>query len=92
MISQRIGITTIGARNISLLRSFYKDLGWEETGISSENYSVFRMAGVFLALFPMKELVKDARFEFKYSCAIGLQGHRIDDYSRKVGRCGHHNQ
>ncbi|MBS4174401.1 VOC family protein [Bacillus sp. FJAT-49736] len=60
MIPQRVSLITIGAINLPILRSFYKNLGWEETSVSSDEYAVFKTTGVLLSLFPIKELAKDA--------------------------------
>lgn len=61
---QRVSLITIGAYNVPDLRSFYKRLGWKETEISSDNYAVFKTAGVLLSIFPITELAKDAGVEF----------------------------
>lgn len=60
MVPERVSLITIGARNLPELRKFYQRLGWRETEFSSDNYSVFRTAGVLLSLLPMGELAKDA--------------------------------
>ena len=67
MIPQRVSLITIGAFNLPALRSFYQSLGWEETSISSDNYAVFKTAGVLLSLFPIEELAKDANVEITHS-------------------------
>lgn len=67
MIPQRISLVTIGAFELPRLRSFYQSLGWEETETSSDNYAVFKTAGVLLSLFPIEELAKDAGIEFQLS-------------------------
>jgi predicted enzyme related to lactoylglutathione lyase len=59
MVPQRVSLITIGARELPKLRSFYQKLGWEETEISSDNYCVFKTAGVLLSLFPLEDLIKD---------------------------------
>jgi len=64
MVPQRVSLLTIGAFNLPVLRAFYKSLGWEETEISSDQYAVFKTAGVLLSLFPIAELAKDAGIEF----------------------------
>ncbi|MFC4803076.1 VOC family protein [Neobacillus sp. GCM10023253] len=64
MIPQRVSLVTIGAYNLPALRAFYKSLGWEETEFSSDQYAVFKTAGVLLSLFPIEELAKDAGIEF----------------------------
>jgi len=63
MVPQRISLITIGARDLPSLRAFYKRLGWAETEISSDTYTVFKTAGVLLSLFPIDELARDAGVE-----------------------------
>lgn len=60
MVPERVSLITIGAVNLPELRKFYQRLGWRETEISSDQYSVFRTAGVLLSLFPIEELIKDS--------------------------------
>ena len=67
MVLQRISLITIGAFNLPTLRSFYKNLGWEETETSSDNYAAFKTAGVILSIFPIEELAKDAGIEITRS-------------------------
>lgn len=67
VVIQRVSLITIGAFNLPVLRSFYKKLDWEETEISSDNYAVFKTAGVLLSLFPVEELAKDAGVEIQHS-------------------------
>jgi uncharacterized glyoxalase superfamily protein PhnB len=61
MVHPRISLVTIGAIDLPVLRSFYQKLGWQETEFSNHQFSVFRTAGVMLALFPLTELAKDAQ-------------------------------
>jgi len=67
MVMQRISLLTIGAYHLPTLRSFYKSLGWEETEISSDNYAVFKTAGVILSIYPVEELAKDAGIEILHN-------------------------
>jgi uncharacterized protein len=67
MIQQRVSLLTIGANNLPELRAFYQKLGWDETEFSSDNYAVFKTAGVLLSLFPIEELAKDAGIQFSSS-------------------------
>lgn len=67
MVPQRVSLLTIGAVNLPELRTFYQKLGWTETEISSDNYAVFKTAGVLLSLFPIEELAKDAGIELDSS-------------------------
>ncbi|WP_066319536.1 VOC family protein [Bacillus sp. FJAT-29814] len=64
MVPQRVSLLTIGAYNLPTLRAFYQSLGWHETEFSSDNYAVFKTAGVLVSLFPIAELAKDAGVEF----------------------------
>ncbi|WP_369902342.1 VOC family protein [Bacillus manliponensis] len=65
MVLQRVSLITIGAYHLPTLRAFYKGLGWEETEFSSDNYTAFKTAGVFLTIFPIEELAKDAGVPIK---------------------------
>lgn len=67
MVPQRVSLLTIGAYNLPVLRAFYQSVGWEETEFSSDQYAVFKTAGVLLSLFPITELAKDAGIEFTKS-------------------------
>lgn len=69
MIPQRVSLITIGAIDLPNLRAFYKSLGWEETNVSSDDYAVFKTAGVLLSLFPIEELGKDAGVNISVSQA-----------------------
>lgn len=59
VVPERVSLITIGARNIRTLRAFYQRLGWQETAVSSDEYCVFRTAGVLLSLYPIEQLMKD---------------------------------
>ncbi|MGP3786851.1 VOC family protein [Paenibacillus sp. 1A_MP2] len=72
MVPQRVSLVTIGAMNLPKLRSFYQKLGWSETAISSDQYSVFETTGVLLSLYPIRELEKDTGMTF--SASGGLKG------------------
>lgn len=63
MVPQRVSLLTIGAYHLPSLRAFYQRLGWTETEISSDEYAVFKTAGVILSLFPIEKLAKDAGVE-----------------------------
>ncbi|MEF2245824.1 VOC family protein [Paenibacillus sp. IITD108] len=63
MVPNRVSLITIGAKNLPELRKFYQKLGWSETEISSDQYCVFKTAGVLLSLFPIEELLKDCGLE-----------------------------
>jgi uncharacterized protein len=63
MVPERVSLITIGAHDLPELRQFYQKLGWTETEFSSDDYCVFKTAGVLLSLFPIQELIKDSVLE-----------------------------
>lgn len=67
MVPQRVSLVTISAIDLPVLRAFYKGLGWEETETSSDQYAVFKTAGVLLSLFPADELAKEANIHISKS-------------------------
>ncbi|SEU19485.1 VOC family protein [Paenibacillus sp. NFR01] len=63
MIPAKISLLTIGAYDVAVLRRFYLGLGWAETEISSDDYAVFKTAGVLLSIYPLKSMLEDAGLE-----------------------------
>jgi uncharacterized protein len=55
-------IVTLGVRDFAVERAFYKRLGWPLT-FDSDEFTVFELRGLLLALFPIGQLAKDARVE-----------------------------
>lgn len=97
MVPQRVSLLTIGAYDLPALRAFYQSFGWEETEFSSDNYAVFKTAGVILSLFPIAELAKDAGIEFSHApetfrpvtFAINVDTpEQVDETIRKVREVG----
>lgn len=58
-IPARVSIITLGARDLEILREFYRALGWRELG-KYEHFSAFDTGGAVLALFPIEMLADDA--------------------------------
>ena len=56
----RLSIVTLGARDIGMLRSFYRSLGWREVASSDESWTGYLLGGVLLALFPIGDLTAEA--------------------------------
>lgn len=50
---------TLGARDLAAQRDFYRKLGWPQV-FDSEDFIVFELRGVLLALFPLDKLAADA--------------------------------
>jgi catechol 2,3-dioxygenase-like lactoylglutathione lyase family enzyme len=59
-IPARLSIVTLGARDMNVLRSFYRGLGWPELPIGDDSWTGFLLGGVLLALFPMSDLTDEA--------------------------------
>jgi hypothetical protein len=59
-IPARLSIVTIGARDVSVLRRFYRALGWTEHPISDDGYAAFLLGGAMLALYPLDKLAEEA--------------------------------
>lgn len=55
-------MVTLGARDLSGLRDFYRRLGWPQI-IDEDNFAAFDLRGVVLALFPADELARDGNAE-----------------------------
>jgi uncharacterized protein len=59
-IPARLSIVTLGARDMRVLRSFYRDLGWPESAGGDDSWTGFLLGGVLLALFPVRDLTAEA--------------------------------
>jgi predicted lactoylglutathione lyase len=59
-VPQRLSYVTLGARNMSGLRSFYAALGWTERPGSDDDFATFDVEGVLLALYPVERLGAEA--------------------------------
>jgi uncharacterized protein len=59
-IPARLSIVTLGVRDMGVLRSFYRKLGWPELPIGDDSWTGFLLGGVLLALFPMSDLTAEA--------------------------------
>ncbi len=51
---------TLGARNMSALRGFYRALGWGENDGSDDGFTSYTLGGVRLALYPIALLAAEA--------------------------------
>ncbi|MEU7751595.1 VOC family protein [Micromonospora sp. NPDC049171] len=59
-VPSRLSVVTLGARDIGVLRSFYRSLGWPELPSSDDDWSAFLLGGVLFALFGLPELAAEA--------------------------------
>lgn len=53
-------IITLGVRDFHAQREFYRRLGWSQP-FDSDDFTVFELRGILLALFPVDKLAVDAR-------------------------------
>lgn len=59
-ISPRLSIVTLGARDMGVLRGFYRTLGWSELPDGDDTWTGFLLGGVLLALAPMGDVTDEA--------------------------------
>jgi hypothetical protein len=55
-------LITLGARDFSSLRNFYRSLGWPQI-IEDDQFAAFELRGIVLALFPIDKLAHDGNAE-----------------------------
>ena len=60
-MKQHLHIVTLGVQDLQVSRTFYGEtLGWKSSAASNDGITFFQAGSVVLALFPRKELAKDA--------------------------------
>ena len=59
-IPQRMTAVTFGARSVSVLRAFYRAVGWQENDGSDDTFTSFTMGSVRLALYSIESLRDEA--------------------------------
>ncbi len=60
-MEQRLTIITLGVSDINVASDFYENkLGWKRHGSSMGDIVFFMLNGIQLAIYPVKELAKDA--------------------------------
>ena len=59
-MEQRVSIVTLGVKDLNRGREFYERLGWRRSMANNEDIVFFQAGGMALALYPRKELAKDA--------------------------------
>src|SRR5690348_4450553 len=59
-VPARLSIVTLGARDMAVLRAFYRSLGWPELPSGDETWTGFLLGGVLLALYPLSDLTAEA--------------------------------
>jgi len=59
-MEQRMSIITLGVEELERSKEFYERLGWRRSMAKAEGVVFFQAGGMALALFPRRELAKDA--------------------------------
>jgi catechol 2,3-dioxygenase-like lactoylglutathione lyase family enzyme len=59
-MEQRVSIVTLGVADLQRSRKFYERLGWRRSMAKAEGVVFFQAGGMALALYPRRELAKDA--------------------------------
>lgn len=62
-MDQRISLITLGVRDLDRARAFYERLGWKRAVFGVEGVAFFQTGGMALALYPRRDLAKDAGVE-----------------------------
>jgi catechol 2,3-dioxygenase-like lactoylglutathione lyase family enzyme len=86
---------TLGVRDFDAQRDFYRRLGWPQA-FDSDDFAVFELRGVLLALFPFDKLGIDARAEpepsrggIRFSIIISVDTpEEVDELANRVREAG----
>ena len=71
-MEQRLTIITLGVSDLKKATDFYESkFGWEKSSASNANISFFILNGIYLSLYPNKELAEDAKVN---SAGNGFKG------------------
>ena len=59
-MEQRVSMITLGVADLKRSSEFYERLGWRRSMAKAEGVIFFQAGGMALALYPRRELAKDA--------------------------------
>ena len=79
-------LITLGAHDFGALRDFYRRVGWPQV-MDDDEFAVFELRGIVLALFPLVQLARDGNTNPEPSAGgirftIGLQVDNADEVDR----------
>ncbi len=88
-------ILTLGVRDFGGQRDFYRRLGWPQV-FDGDDFAVFELRGLLLALFPVDKLAIDSRAEpgtsdggIRFSIIIQTDGpDEVDELADRVRQAG----
>jgi len=70
---QKLNLITLGVDDFQRSLDFYeKGLGWKKSDKSIENFALFPLGGITLALYPRQELAEDTTLKFQPTEFSGL--------------------
>ncbi len=87
-MKSKIGLITLGVRDLQKARSFYKALGFQVHGEDkeSDDMVMFKAEGTWLGLYPWDELAKDAQVEASGSGFRGVALAHLEPTKEDVNR------
>jgi uncharacterized protein len=59
-MEQRVGLITLGVKDLTRSWEFYERMGWRRSMVKAEGIAFFQVGSMALALYPRGELAKDA--------------------------------
>jgi uncharacterized protein len=59
-MEQRLSLVTLGVGDLELSRTFYRNLGWEESAASQEDVAFFQAGGMVVGLWDRASLGEDS--------------------------------
>ena len=63
---QKLNLITLGVDDLERSLNFYeKGLGWKKSDKSIDDFALFPLGGITLALYPRQELAKDATLQYQ---------------------------
>jgi catechol 2,3-dioxygenase-like lactoylglutathione lyase family enzyme len=70
---QKLNLITLGVDDLEKSLSFYeKGLRWKRSAKSMDDFALFPLGGITLALYPRKELAADATVDYQPTTFSGL--------------------
>ena len=70
---QKLHLITLGVDDLQKSLDFYeKGLGWKKSGKSMDNFALFDLGGIILALHPRHELADDTTLKYQPTTFSGL--------------------
>lgn len=93
---QKLHLITLGVDDLQKSLDFYeKGLGWKKSGKSMDNFALFDLGGIILALHPRHELADDTTLKYQPTTFSGLtishntkSEREVDEILKKVAKLG----